>query len=197
MCQEGDYMKNWIQKFLVSAVAVVTLGVITPSHTIWNNLINEQASAKSQYANHTVQHTTTDYLETSYPFQDIDLIAVAKDQSYQKFGSKIGPKIQNEFDSIIFPKMQEAIDQTVANMPNAVHLSITENPSGNYSEKIFNVFNVATGEDVIRFHVRTENRPFDGYYYNFHYHTSEDDFASHYDLGEVYWSKNTPPKWLS
>ncbi|GEK32975.1 YpjP family protein [Kurthia sibirica] len=193
-------MKNWIQKFLVSAVAVVTLGVITPSHTIWNNLIDEQASAKSQYADHTVQHKTTAYIATNDLVQEIDLIAVAKDQAYQKFGTKIGPKIQDDFDTIIFPKMQQAMDDTLINMKEKMDsstIAITENPSGNYSEKIFNMYNVATGEDLIRFHVRTENRPFDGYYYNFHYHASDDDFVSHHDLGELYWSKNTPPKWLS
>lgn len=193
----GDFMKQWIQKFLVSAVAVVTLGVITPSHTIWNNLLEDQASAKSQ--NYGETHST--YIESSFdlPKQEIDLISIAKEQSYEKFGTKVGPKIQNEFDQVIFPKMQEVMDQVLEDLDEQEkqQIAITERPSGNYSEKMFNVYNEATGEDIIRFHVRTENRPLDGYFYNFHYHLADDDFAKHHDLGDVYWSKNTPPKWLS
>lgn len=197
-------MKKWIQKFLVSSVAIITLGVITPSHTIWNNLMDEQASAKSQYANgHSLQNKENTYIETNYTVQNrvevVDIAAATKEQSYQKFGSKIGPKIQDDFDAVIFPKMQQAIDNTLRDNQNinATNIGITENPSGNYSEKIFNVYNRANGEDLLRFHVRTENRPFDGFYYNFHYHTYEDNFVSHHDLGELYWSKNMPPKWLS
>ncbi|MBQ0139105.1 MAG: YpjP family protein [Kurthia sp.] len=191
-------MKSWIQKFLVASVAVVTLGVITPSHTIWNNILDSQASAKSQ----SVGQSDKAYTQTVYSFEEVekvDLIAEAKEQSYQKFGSRIGPKIQNDFDEMIFPKMQEAIDETIAQheeiKPN--QLAITEDPSGNYAEKIFNIYNLETGKDLIRFHVRTENRPQVGYYYNFHYHTSTDNFVTHHNLGDVYWSKNTPPKWLS
>lgn len=191
-------MKKWIQKFLVASVAVATLGVITPDHTIWNNLLNSEASAKSQ----NVGESTRTYIEPTYTIDkidDVDLIAIAKEQSYQKFGSKIGPKIQADFDTMIFPKMQQAIDEvTAANDDIQMNdLAITENPSGNYSEKIFNIYNVTTGEDIIRFHVRTENRPQIGYYYNFHYHTRTDDFNAHHHLGDVFWSKNTPPKWLS
>lgn len=191
-------MKQWIQKFLVASVAVVTLGVITPDHTIWNNLLNSEASAKSQ----NVGESTRTYIEPTYTIDkidDINLIAIAKEQSYQKFGSKIGPKIQDDFDTMIFPKMQQAIDEVTALNSNVqMHdLAITENPSGNYSEKIFNIYNANTGEDIIRFHVRTENKPQIGYNYNFHYHTNADNFITHHHLGDVFWSKNTPPKWLS
>lgn len=190
-------MKKWIQKFLVSAVTVVTLGVITPSHTIWSNILESEASAKSQSI--TKQHEV--YSQTTFNIDEpkIDFIVEAKEQSYQKFGTKIGPKIQDDFEEMIFPKMQEAIDETVKalGINDARNLAITENPSGNYSEKIFNIYNTVTGKDIIRFHVRTDNRPKEGYYYNFHYHTSVDNFFSHHNLGDVYWSKNTPPKWLS
>ncbi len=66
------------------------------------------------------------------------LVDAAREQSYIKFGTKIGPKISNEFDSIIFPKMEEAIAMTVANLDDqtAASLTISERPSGNYGEKI-------------------------------------------------------------
>lgn len=190
-------MKKWIQKMLVSAVTVVTLGVITPSHTIWSNLLDSEASAKTQIVvqSHEVIKQSTLIVETAA----IDFVSEAKEQAYQKFGTKIGPKIQDDFDTLIFPKMQQAIDETLYKNGEiqSQNLAITENPSGNYSEKIFNIYNTESGEDLIRFHVRTENRPQAGYYYNFHYHTSEDEFFTHHNLGDVYWSKNTPPKWLS
>lgn len=190
-------MKKWIQKMLVSAVTVVTLGVITPSHTIWSNLLDSEASAKTQIVvqSHEVIKQNTLIVETPA----IDFVSEAKEQAYQKFGTKIGPKIQDDFDTLIFPKMQQAIDETLHKNGEiqSQNLAITENPSGNYSEKIFNIYNTESGEDLIRFHVRTENRPQAGYYYNFHYHTSEDEFFTHHNLGDVYWSKNTPPKWLS
>lgn len=81
-----------------------------------------------------------------------------REQSYIKFGTKIGPKISHEFDNIIFPKIEEAIAMTVASLDeqSLASLTISEKPSGHYGEKIFNVINHATGTDVIRFHVRTE-----------------------------------------
>lgn len=191
-------MKSWIQKFLVSAVAVITLGVITPDHTIWDNLLDGHASAKTQ----STEQVYTTYIQQPIEVEEvqtIDFITVAKEQSYQKFGSKVGPIIKDDFETVIFPEIQKAINETVLHNEaiDVQQLAITENPSGNYAEKMFNIYNEQTGEDLIRFHVRTENRPQTGYYYNFHYHTNQDNFMTHYNLGEVYWSKNTPPKWLS
>ena len=204
-------MKKWIQKSLMAAVAVLTLGIISPSHDIWQQLDIDRST-----------YSTLDELKASIPksptvedYQDIlfvaseDTVAVAspieglkdaaKEQAYIKFGSRIAPKIGNEFEENIYPKMLEAIDMTVARLDQDTinQLAITEYPSGHYKERIFHIKNSTTKEDVIRFHVRTENRLDKGYYYNFHYHTFEDAFATHYDLGEIYWSKNMPPKWLS
>ncbi|MGG0657447.1 YpjP family protein [Rummeliibacillus pycnus] len=198
-------MKNWIQKLLVSTVAVLTLGVITPSHSIWENILEHSGNNKTQLSKQSID--TQNYIDTVYQDDTLNdktafsenVLEQAKEQAYMKFGSKIGPKISNEFDHIIFPKIEEAIHMTFENVDqnDMKNLAISEKPSGNYSEKMFHIYNEASGEDVIRFHVRTENRPFDGYYYNFHYHTSTDNFVSHYNLGEIYWSKDTPPKWLS
>lgn len=194
-------MKKSIQKLMVSLVAVVTLGIITPSHSIWESLFEANTNNKSHVEKVPItafaeEHATYDVqLKEETP----DFRALAKEQSLLKFGTKVGPKIEEDFDEVIFPKMEQAIDDTFARLGDDQlrNVAITENPSGDYAEKIFNIYNRETKEDLLRFHVRTENRPFDGYYYNFHYHTYEDAFASHYDLGEIYWSRNTPPKWLS
>lgn len=198
-------MKKGFQKLLVSAVAILTLGFITPSHAIWENLLEHNTNHKTQLSKQST--TTKNYIDIGYQDSEVadlnafsdNVLLKAKEQAYIKFGSKIGPEIGDEFNNIIFPKIEEAIHMTLENVDqqDIKNLAITEKPSGDYSEKMFHIYNTTTRKDVIRFHVRTENRPFDGYYYNFHYHTYTDKFASHYSLGEIYWSKNTPPKWLS
>src|SRR5690606_31277404 len=76
--------------------------------------------------------------ESSLSIEDA-LFHPAKELAYMKFGSRIGPVIQNEFDSTIFPKIEEVIQDTVASaggLDNRM-LSITEYPSGDYAEKMF------------------------------------------------------------
>lgn len=198
-------MKKWLQKSIVITVALLTFGLITPTHEIWDSL--DQSRTKNSEIQPTNSDSITDYIGVAVEEPSIEededtrttLLIAAKEQSYTKFGSRIAPKISDDFENYILPKMQEAIDMTIARLDDdkLKSLAISENPSGAYTERIFNIYSVAEGQDLIRFHVRTENRPQEGYYYNFHYHTKEDQFASHYDLGEIYWSKNTPPKWLS
>ncbi|MEW8987992.1 MAG: YpjP family protein, partial [Bacillus sp. (in: firmicutes)] len=78
-----------------------------------------------------------------------------------------------------------------------VHLAISEEPGKGKSEKIFHIKDEKTGEDVIRFHVRRDQPPHEGYWFNFHYHTHHDEYQTHHDLGSIYWAKNTPPNWMS
>ncbi|WP_318614459.1 YpjP family protein [Sporosarcina sp. YIM B06819] len=199
-------MKKWLQKTLIVAVAFLTLGAISPNHQFWTSLQEKdqakQAEQPPKITDYSIGLTDTyvyDQLEEQAISEEESLIASAKELSYAKFGTKIGPVIADEFDEVIFPKIEEAIYMTFESTGN-LHkrrLAITEKPAGDYAEKIFNVYDVADGKDVIRFHVRTEKRPQDGYFYNFHYHTAEDSFVAHHSIGDIYWSKNTPPKWLS
>ena len=190
-------------KTLAITVAFLTFGIITPNHEIWTSLeqLDDQKNA-------VIYEPSTNDVANSYQLDELieqpenhldSILSNAKEQSYIKFGSKISPVIGEEFNTMIYPKMVEAIEMTVAQLDDDTiqHLEITESPSGDYSEKIFNIYNVENRKDIIRFHVRTENRPLEGHYYNFHYHLEQDNFVTHYNLGEIYWSKNTPPKWLS
>lgn len=190
-------------KTLAITVAFLTFGIITPNHEIWTSLeqLDDQKNA-------VIYEPSTNDVANSYQLDELidqpenhlaSILSNAKEQSYIKFGSKISPVIGEEFNTMIYPKMVEAIEMTVAQLDDDTiqHLAITESPSGDYSEKIFNIYNVDNRKDIIRFHVRTENRPLEGHYYNFHYHLEQDNFVTHYNLGEIYWSKNTPPKWLS
>ena len=121
----------------------------------------------------------------------------AEEKAYQKFGEKIHPKINNEFKSMILPKIEEAIEEMAAQFPDdqLQSLTISEKPSSGRSEKIFHIYHTESGKDVMRFHVRQDHVPLEGYWFNFHYHTNHDSFASHYELGSIYWDTNTPPKW--
>ena len=196
-------MKKWVYKTLAITVAFLTFGIITPNHEIWTSLeqLDDQKKA-------VIYEPSTNDVADSYQLDELieqpespiaSILTNAKEQSYIKFGTKISPVIGEEFDVVIYPKMAEAIEMTLAQLDDVTikQIAITENPSGDYSEKIFNIYNVENRKDLMRFHVRTENRPFEGHYYNFHYHLEQDKFATHYNLGEIYWSKNTPPKWLS
>lgn len=195
-------MIKWFQKILIVAVALLTFGVITPAHDIWSGFQEKSDSkhAEGPSDNEVIQIGLTDLqLEEQSDSLEETFISSAKNLSYEKFGRKIGPVIADEFDEVIFPKIDEAIRMTL-NEANDLHkkrLAISERPAGNYSEKIFHVYDKETRVDLIRFHVRTDKRPQDGYFFNFHYHVSDDKFTTHHVLGEIYWSKNTPPKWLS
>ncbi|MED3662344.1 YpjP family protein [Ureibacillus terrenus] len=199
-------MKKWLKQSLVFLVALITLGFIPPSHSIWEQLENGQDSNRttsSDYNNIDVQEETVGEAPSEEGLAADDpigsIIRLAHEQSYIKFGSKIGPVIEDEFEERIFPAMAQIIASKLDRLDDQAkqYLTITEKPGGNYSEKIFHIADGRTGKDLLRFHVRTEKRPQEGYYYNFHYHTYEDDYESHYTIGDIYYSKNTPPKWLS
>jgi hypothetical protein len=199
-------VKKWLQKTLIVAVALLTFGAISPNHEIWTNLqdknVSKHAVGSSRSDGYPIELADAlvdDSLEDSTDSIEESFITSAKKLSYMKFGTKVGPVIADEFDSVIFPKIEEAIQMTLASSGD-LHkrrLAISEKPAGDYSEKIFNVYDIEDRKDLIRFHVRTEKRPQDGYFYNFHYHISDDEFIAHHSIGDIYWSKDTPPKWLS
>ena len=199
-------MKKWLQKTIVVLVALLTFGAILPDHEIWTNL-QEKGQSKhsedpSRISDYDIGLDEPVYVEDGdgYSSQSDDsLVIMAKEMAYTKFGTKIGPVIGDEFDEVIFPKIEEAIQMTLLQSED-LHkrkLAISERPAGDYAEKIFNVYDLDTRKDLIRFHVRTEKRPQDGYFFNFHYHVANDGFVTHHSIGDIYWSKNTPPKWLS
>ncbi|RHW37698.1 hypothetical protein D1B33_08765 [Lysinibacillus yapensis] len=202
-------MKKWLQKTLVITVAMLTLGLITPNHEIWDVLDNGQSNNGSQNRNILARESTEqetvlvdEYVPNEVPDELTNydsLLTAAKEQTYIKFGSKIAPVIGDEFEERIYPKLEEVIEQTFNSMDegSVKYLALSSQPSGQYSEKIFHISHGMSGEDLLRFHVRTEKRPQEGYYYNFHYHTADDNFVAHHSLGDIYWSKDTPPKWLS
>lgn len=193
---------KWLQKLLIGLVAFLTFGLITPTHDIWSSLQNKdhtrQIGPSVEAEDYYIGLSESEEDEKSESLEEAFIVR-AQELAYEKFGTKIGPVIASEFDEVIFPKMNEVLLQTLNETNESVknQLAMSEKPAGNYSEKIFNVYDEQNKKDLIRFHVRTDKRPQDGYYFNFHYHMADDDYIKHYTIGDIYWSKDTPPKWLS
>ncbi|WP_066061239.1 YpjP family protein [Neobacillus soli] len=197
-------MNNWLRKSLFVMVSILTFGLVTPTNlmnSVYAENPKEQEGINAASTAGSFGQPTGFIEESEFDrekFMDA-LIKQAELQSYQKFGAKIKPVIEDEFREIIMPNIEKALDKTSEQFPeeDLKNLTITEVPSAGYSEKIFNIKNQLMGKDILRFHVRRDNPPQSGYWFNFHYHTYHDDFQSHHDLGSIYWAKNTPPKWMS
>ncbi|MEH7075474.1 YpjP family protein [Neobacillus drentensis] len=197
-------MNQWFRKTLFVLVSVLTFGLVTPTQLIdqvnGENLTDRDVfEAPSPQIAFRQSNTTNEENDFNKEKFLEDLKKQAELQSYQKFGAKIKPVIENEFREIILPNIEKALEEITVQFPDEdlKNLMITEQPGAGHSEKIFNINNQLLGRDVLRFHVRRDNPPQAGYWFNFHYHTYHDDFQSHHDLGAIYWAKNTPPKWMS
>jgi YpjP-like protein len=201
---EVTEMKNWARKSLFVLISILTFGLVTPTQLL--NAVNAEGIAErdvlevpSRESDFTQIH---EYIEESEFDREEFVRAMvnqAELQSYQKFGSKIKPVIEDEFRDVILPRIQLAIEETAAQFPedDLKNLGITEFPGSGVSEKIFHIKNTITGKDILRFHVRRDQPPHAGYWFNFHYHTYHDEFQAHHEIGTIYWDKNTPPKWMS
>ncbi|NRD80495.1 YpjP family protein [Bacillus sp. BRMEA1] len=196
-------MNKWVRKTLFIFVSILTFGLITPAQLM--NTVNADSPNDRDVLEAPSPETgfpLNGYIEEPDFNKDLflqDILNQAERQSYQKFGTKIKPVIENEFREMIWPNIEKAIEQTAAQFPeeDLKSLSITEQPGAGYSEKIFNIKNNVTGKDILKFHVRRDHPPQAGYWFNFHYHTYHDQFQGHYELGAIYWDSNVPPKWMS
>lgn len=212
-------MGRWMRKLFVILVTVATFGIVTPSQAYFDHHdenkqpkrdVQEESPANSVevHSPEIIGERSIELVGDSSMEQEaispqeafvISVMEKAEEQSFQKFGTKIKPVIESEFRDVILPKMELTIEDVVAQLPeeDLSHLQVTELPTGGNGEMIFNIKNVETNEDVILFHVRKDHPPQEGYWFNFHYHTNEDEFQTHHELGSIYWDRNTPPKWLN
>ncbi|MGG3562508.1 YpjP family protein [Neobacillus rhizosphaerae] len=196
-------MNKWLRKPLFVLISILTFGLVTPTQLM--NSVNAESfqdiDAFEATADRSITQQNGFYEESEFNREEFmeQLIKQAEIQSYQKFGTKIKPVIEDEFREVILPNIELAIAQTADQFPeeDLKNLTISEQPGSGLSEKIFNIKSRLTGEDILRFHVRRDNPPKAGYWFNFHYHTIYDDYQSHHELGTIYWAKNTPPKWMS
>jgi hypothetical protein len=198
-------MPVWMKKTLVALITIFTFGLVTPPAVLLDtnakadrptrqNLEQPSQTEEQQPEDETVEEpeiTPTYFI--SYAVEE------AEKQSMMKFGSKIGPVIEKEFKNTVMPRIEDTLTAFTESLPpdSLQHLAISPKPKGGENEKIFHVYDTRTGKDLLRFHVRRDHPPKDGYYFNFHYHSAEDNFFAHNDLGKIYWDKNKPPQWLS
>ena len=193
-------MPAWLRKSLVVMISIVSFGMVSPAQANGFLTTTTERSEKSTAA----ETAFIDSLELPVDEETeremfIDrAMREAEQQSFQKFGSKIGPVIEDEFRETILPNIEKAIEMVAFQFPGEKlsSLRITEMPAGGESEKIFHIIG-DNGKDIIRFHVRRDQPPKDGFWFNFHYHTYHDSFQTHYELGRIFWAKNTPPRWKS
>lgn len=204
-------MPIWMKKSVVILLSIMTLGLVSPNDFYWFDEAQAQSDNENSHENAVIDEATnaapTVFIDEK-PIDKIeeiderarlleDMCEKAEQNSYTKFGDRIGPRIEEEFTTVILPKMEEAIAAYINECPEAElpYIAITENPASGLGEKIFNIYNNKTKENLILFHVRRENIPQDGHWFNFHYHTAADQFVAHHTLGSIFWDKNTPPYW--
>ncbi|MGG1245519.1 YpjP family protein [Bacillus spizizenii] len=203
-------MKLWMRKTLVVLFTIVTFGLVSPPAALMADKPSGQPSSLEQndytafYDEHDLydDNELDDRQDPELLFQSYkeQLLDSAEDQSFLKFGSKIAPVIEDDYRKEILPQIENVISDYLATLQDDEayqDVVISSMPSAGKKEKMFNVYNRTTGEDLIRFHVRRDHPPHDGYWFNFHYHTAEDGFQSHHELGSIYWDRNTPPNWMS
>ncbi|WP_077329610.1 YpjP family protein [Virgibacillus siamensis] len=196
-------MKVWLRKLSVILIAIMTLGIYVPTAHLNTEAdgANEAVSTPSE-----ADSDDTIAVDVSEP-SEVDeatslmhrITGKAKEQTFMKLGTRISDQIDAEFEEDILPKIEASLSMILAEAgnDNLPYYGITEYPSSGFGEKIFNVYDNRTGKDIARFHVRRDNRPLEGYWFNFHYHLHNDGFETHHEIGEIYWDKNIPPKWMS
>lgn len=203
-------MPKWLRKTFVVMTTLLTFGTITPPATWAVENTKADESSKSDIVEQDLkEQSLSNDLQKRIAFENNELpnhhqytkylMSEAESLSLEKFGRKIRPKIEDEFREVILPRIEEVITIFAEQHPEETvdNLVITEQPSGGMSEKIFDIYDKTTGKDILRFHVRRDQPPLEGFWFNFHYHTYHDDFQTHYELGKIYWDKNTPPQWMS
>ncbi|NJP38083.1 YpjP family protein [Alkalicoccus luteus] len=198
-------MKLWLRRITMITLSILTLGAYVPEDEEGkkekkdseqpDEVKYDTSSAFDSVSDSTIMEEESLYLTTEEQLED--LTSQAKEQMYSKLGPKILNKVEDNILEEIIPKMEDVISSIYDEDEMPVKLSISEHPSSGYGEKIFHIYDEEAETDVIRFHVRRDMKPKQGYYFNFHYHMKEDDFEEHHTIADVYWDKNTPPKWMS
>lgn len=199
-------MKLWLRKVSVVLVAIMTLGIYIPSTDITSDAESKGATVSSEAAVTQTVLAQTEVAEASFEdavYEEVDQTTVltekAKEQALIKLGPRIASQVEDEFRAVILPKIEEELELMFAEAgeDKLAYYDITENPAKGYGERIFNVYDYEKKQVIAKFHVRRDHRPLEGHWFNFHYHLRTDGFETHHEIGDVYWDKNMPPKWMS
>ncbi|WP_112182788.1 MULTISPECIES: YpjP family protein [Paraliobacillus] len=201
-------MKNiWLKKIFVVLVSIMTLGMYVPPVQLHTNTEASNKEIESSKDDSLVDNgsvfidETTEIVDAFIPDTDpiSSLTEQAKAQAFLKLGPKISNRIEANFTSEILPGIEEVVATILQDVGSdeVPYIKVSEAQYAGYGEKIFDLYDERTKQDIARFHVRRDNRPQEGYWFNFHYHTEQDGYETHHTIGEVYWSKDTPPKWMA
>ncbi|RYG73353.1 hypothetical protein EU245_06585 [Lentibacillus lipolyticus] len=203
-------MKLWMRKIAVALIAVITLGIYIPDfdidveaeqskETAGPDLPEKMGAIEEEGMTPAAEPEPETEVEEPTDDTSAFLAERAKEQVLYKMGPRIAPKIEDDFQTVIFPKMEQSIELILANVDPAdvSYVSIAGEPADGTGERIFNICDERTDKVVAKFHVRRDLRPQEGYWFNFHYHVRSDGFQNHHDIGEVYWDRNTPPQWMA
>ena len=201
-------VKLWIKKLTAVLVTFMALGMYIPptyldAEAENDEIITEKAENDSDLSTSPVSdleeaEIDADYLEQTNQYIINSMRELAKEQAVTKMGPRILQEVEHEFQNEILPNIEEVVNVILQEAEEDLpYYGISEKPAAGYGEKIFHLYDYRTKKDVARFHVRRENRPGEGYWFNFHYHLSADNFEEHRLIGEIYWDKNTPPKWMA
>ncbi|MDV2683541.1 YpjP family protein [Alkalihalophilus sp. As8PL] len=212
-------MMPWVKRGLVISSALLTLGLFVPPNEYVKD-VQAQAPSKSlgdssekpliYKVNETSYELYHDVLPLStdhYIHRDSSSAEIftdfvmnyTYDLSLMKFGSTIAAKIEQPFAETILPKLKDVVIKTTMDLTKEEweQVKLSKHPASGLGEKIVHIYNEESGEDLLRFHVRRDQPPKQGFMFNFHYHTYADEFEKHHDLGSIYWGKNSPPQWMS
>lgn len=207
-------MKLWMRKFAVILITILTLGLYIPPIGLTSDADGrkdaENAQDKSFLSTNEVREDHQVEIEeikdhareNSVDQVDRYLVQLnekAKEQTITKLGPKIMAQVEDDLLESILPHMESVIEEVVRESADEAvpFYEITEDPSGGLGERIFNVYDHKKDSIILKFHVRRDNRPLEGYWFNFHYHVHADNFERHYHIGDIYWDKNVPPRWMS
>jgi hypothetical protein len=210
-------MKLWFKKISAVLITLMTLGMYIPPTYLDANAEGEKDDSfpadeelhgpNSAFSEIEEIESDLDGIEHDDDGADSDVsdyyiqmfTEQAREQTFNKLGPRIANKVEDDFMVDVFPSMEEVISTLLDELDEEefTYLEIEEQKTSVKGEKIFNIYNHQAKEDVARFHVRRELKPKDGYWFNFHYHLRDDNFEEHHELGNIYWDKNTPPKWMS
>ena len=205
-------MKLYLRRISAFLITLLTLGAFTPdlysnveAEAKNNDLIfsNTREEEKSQLAsdNGLDFFSGENFLLVEELDVDEYLVNLLTNRAKEEMKNKLGPKILGQIapqvEAKILPNMEEVLQSILidAGKEDVEYYGISSNSES--GEKIFKLYDERTNEDIARFDVRRDNRPKDGYWFNFHYHLSNDQFQEHHQIGDIYWDKNTPPKWKS
>jgi len=204
-------MKLWMKRISVFMITLMTLGMYTPPIDLNANTDNKEVITTKAHASEipapVLDGEQTNVTEPALENEDSnteddiysEIIEQAQAHTISKLGPRITDKIAPDFTAVILPNIETVLHMllTEAGEEGINYYGISEFPAKGYGERIFNVHDYRSGTDVARFDVRRENRPGEGYWFQFHYHLRHDGYEEHYPIGEVFWAKDTPPKWMA